>query len=363
MHLIDTFRDPDLARRLIAEIHNLAHRPLAFMEFCGGHTHAIMQHGIRQLMPENVRLLSGPGCPVCVTSQRDIDYAIALSQLPDVVIATFGDMVRVPGTSFTLQEAAAAGSHVRILYSPLDAVRYAQEHPEKQVIFLGVGFETTAPGVAASILQARALALSNYTIFSMHKYTPPGMHAILNAGEVRLHGIIGPGHVSAIIGLDGWQFLPEQYAMPVVVAGFEPVDILLALRNLVELAISGQARALNAYNRSVVPQGNPAALKIMNQVFETTDADWRGFGFIPQSGMGIRPEFQEYDAAVRFALPDVPSREPPGCRCGDVLRGVIEPPACPLYGKACTPQRPKGPCMVSDEGACSAYYLYQTPVE
>lgn len=359
MRFVDEFQDPKLARKLIAEIHALADRPMAFMEFCGGHTHAIMQNGIRQLMPENVRLLSGPGCPVCVTSQRDIDQAIALSQLPDVVLTTFGDMVRVPGTSFTLQEAAAEGSEVRIVYSPLDAVQLAKEHPEKQVVFLGVGFETTAPGVAASVLEADALGLRNYAVFSMHKYTPPAMRAILDAGEVRLDGIIGPGHVSAIIGLNGWKFLPEEYEMPVVVSGFEPVDILLTVRRLVGQVHNGEAFAENAYNRSVVPEGNRTALRIMDTVFEVGEADWRGFGPIPDSGMDVRPAYRQFDARARFALPDVPSREPPGCRCGEVLRGIIEPPDCPLYAKACTPDRPKGPCMVSDEGACSAFYLYQ----
>ncbi|HEB66270.1 MAG TPA: hydrogenase formation protein HypD [Chloroflexi bacterium] len=359
MRFVDEFRDPDLARKLIAEIHALADRPMAFMEFCGGHTHAIMQNGIRQLMPETVRLLSGPGCPVCVTSQRDIDQAIALSQLPDVVLTTFGDMVRVPGTSLTLQEAAAEGSEVRIVYSPLDAVQLAQENPDKQVVFLGVGFETTAPGVAASVLQASALKLENYAVFSMHKYTPPAMRAILDAGEVRLDGIIGPGHVSAIIGLNGWEFLPREYGMPVVVSGFEPVDILLTVRRLVGQVRNGEAYAENAYNRSVLPEGNRTALQIMDTVFEVGEADWRGFGPIPASGMDVRPEYRQFDARARFSLPDVPSREPPGCRCGEVLRGIIEPPDCPLYAKACTPDRPKGPCMVSDEGACSAFYLYQ----
>ncbi len=353
------FRDPLLAHQIIDEIHDVANRPLVLMEFCGGHTHAIMQHGIRQLMPKNVKLLSGPGCPVCVTSQRDIDHAIALSQLPDVTLATFGDMVRVPGTRFTLQEASAAGSQVLIVYSPLDAVRYAQEHPQKQVIFLGVGFETTAPGVAASVLQAQTLRLSNYTVFSMHKYTPPGMKAILDTAEICLDGVIGPGHVSTIIGLNGWRFLPADYNIPVVVTGFEPVDILLAIRELVKLATSDQAKAVNAYQRSVSPDGNPAALEIMNQIFEPVEADWRGFGLMPKSGMGIRSVLHDFDAAIRFHLADIPSREPPGCRCGDVLRGIIEPPKCPLFRQACTPEHPKGPCMVSDEGACSAYFLYQ----
>jgi len=355
------FRDPALARELIAAIHRLADdRPLAFMEFCGGHTHAIMQFGIRQLMPPNLRLLSGPGCPVCVTSQRDIDQAIALAEVPEVTVATFGDMVRVPGTRFTLQEAAANGGDVRIVYSPLDAVQYAHDHPREQVVFLGVGFETTAPGVAASILTARARGIRNYSVFSMHKYTPPGMRAILDAGEVCLNGVLGPGHVSSITGVRWWRFLPDVYNMPVVIAGFEPVDILLAIQALVRLVVAGKAAAVNTYRRSVSEAGNRAAIGIMTQVFEPADADWRGFGVIPESGMAIRPTYRAYDARARFALSEVPSREPPGCRCGDVLRGVIEPPECPLFGQACTPERPKGPCMVSDEGACSAFYLYQS---
>ncbi len=360
MKFVDEFADPKLARMILERIWEIADRPMTFMEFCGGHTHAIMQHGIRQLLPKEVRLLSGPGCPVCVTSQKDIDRAIAISQFPDVILTTFGDMVRVPGTTYTLQEASAAGSDVRIVYSPMDAVKLAQEHPDREVVFLGVGFETTAPGVAASILQAKALGLRNYSVFSMHKYTPPAMRGILDGGEVHLDGIIGPGHVTTITGSNAWEFLPKEYHMPVVVSGFEPVDILLTVKLLVEQVVSGVAKVENAYERSVLPEGNVVAQRIMNQVFEPADADWRGLGSMPLSGMAIRQEFYEFDAQVKFDIPDVPSREPPGCRCGEVLRGVIEPPECPLYGKVCTPDTPKGPCMVSDEGACSAYYLYQT---
>ena len=359
---MSSFRNPTLARSLLAAIAEMAARPMTFMEFCGGHTHAIMQSGIRQALPANVRLLSGPGCPVCVTDQQDIDQAIALAGLPDVTLTTFGDMMRVPGTTQTLQEAAAAGADVRVVYSPLDAVTLAEEHPERQVVFLGVGFETTAPGVAAAIQMARARGVSNFSVFSMHKYTPPAMRAILDAGEVRLDGVIGPGHVSTIIGLRAWDFLPHDYGIPVVVAGFEPVDILLAVRMLVEQVVAGKAKTANAYSRSVRSEGNQAALQVMHQVFEPADAAWRGFGVLPGSGMGVRPEYRAFDARARFTLPDIPSREPPGCRCGEVLRGVIEPPACPLFGKICTTDHPLGPCMVSDEGACAAYYLYQIDV-
>ncbi len=360
MRFVDEFENPVLARKLIAEIAGMATKPMSFMEFCGGHTHAIMQFGIRQLLPEYVRLMSGPGCPVCVTSQKDIDRAIALSQFPGVLLTTFGDMMRVPGTTYTLQEASAAGSDVRIVYSPMDAVRLAQEHSDRDVVFLGVGFETTAPGIAASILQAARLGLKNYFVFSMHKYTPPAMRGILDGGEVHLDGIIGPGHVATITGSNAWKFLPLEYHMPVVVSGFESVDILLTVRMLVEQVMTGKAEVANAYGRSVFPEGNVVAQRIMDQVFQMADADWRGLGVLPMSGMAIRPEYSAFDAEVRFEIPDVPSREPPGCRCGEVLRGVIEPPECPLFGKICTPDTPRGPCMVSDEGACSAYYLYQT---
>ncbi len=359
MKFVDEFKDPGLARKILKRIQQLADRPMAFMEFCGGHTHAIMQHGIRQLLPENVRLLSGPGCPVCVTSQKDIDRAIALSKFPDVIITTFGDMVRVPGTTYTLQEASASGSDVRIVYSPMDAVKLAQEHPGREVIFLGVGFETTAPGIAASILQAERLGLRNYSVFSMHKYTPPAMRGILDGGEVHLDGVIGPGHVTTVTGSKAWEFLPKEYRMPVVVSGFEPLDILLTVEMLVEQVVKGEARVENAYGRSVLPEGNVVAQQIMDRVFQPADADWRGLGIMPLSGMAIRPEYSAFDAETKFDIPDVPSREPPGCRCGEVLRGVIEPPECPLFGKVCTPDTPRGPCMVSDEGACSAYYLYQ----
>ena len=353
------FRDPQLSKQLLSAIEQLADRPMTFMEFCGGHTHAIMQHGIRQALPSQVRLLSGPGCPVCVTDQRDIDQAIALAQLPEVTLTTFGDMMRVPGTTQTLQEAAAAGADVRVVYSPLDAVSLAEAHPDRQVIFLGVGFETTAPGVAAAVLQAQHRGVKNFTVFSMHKYTPPAMRAILDAGEVRLDGVIGPGHVSTIIGLRAWDFLPQDYGIPIVVSGFEPVDILLAVKMLVEQVVRGKAMAENGYNRSVRPEGNLAALGIMHQIFHPDDAAWRGFGILPESGMGIRVDFQQFDARKRFTIPDIPSREPPGCRCGEVLRGVIEPPECPLFARVCTPAKPLGPCMVSDEGACAAHFLYQ----
>ncbi len=355
------FRDPARGKQLVAAIHRAAERlpqPVAFMEFCGGHTHAIMQAGIRQLLPQHVQLLSGPGCPVCVTAQRDIDRTIALAQRPRLTLATFGDMLRVPGTSLSLQEAAARGADVRVVYSPLDAVALARAHPDRDVVFLGVGFETTAPGVAAAVLQAQAEGLANFSVVSLHKFTPPAMRAILEAGDVRLHGVIGPGHVSAIIGWQAWRFLPETYGLPVAVAGFEAVDILLAVLTLVRMAAAGRADVVNTYGRAVRPQGNTAAQAVMAQVFAVGDAAWRGLGVLPQSGMALRPAWRAFDAWARFDVPPVASREPPGCRCGDVLRGVLTPPECALFGRVCTPETPKGPCMVSDEGACAAWYRY-----
>lgn len=358
MKFVDEFRDPRLARALLAQIRERASRPIRLMEFCGGHTHAILRFGIRQLLPPTVEMLSGPGCPVCVTAAADLDHAIALAHVPGVILTTFGDMVRVPGSRGSLQNAKAESADVRIVYSPMDAVRLAQRNPERPVIFLGVGFETTAPGVAASILQARAQGLTNFTVLSLHKLTPPATRAILDAGEVRLSGILGPGHVTTVIGAEAWAFLPREYGIPIAIAGFEPLDILRGIAMLAEQASEGSARVDNAYSRSVQPQGNRAALDAMNRVFEVADAEWRGVGAIPASGLAIRAEYLAYDAARVFPVDVAPPRERPGCRCGEVLRGVLLPTACPLFRRVCTPENPVGPCMVSAEGACAAHYQY-----
>ncbi|MDH7487895.1 MAG: hydrogenase formation protein HypD [Anaerolineae bacterium] len=358
MKFIDEFRDPRLARSLVEHIRQRAHKPMRLMEFCGGHTHAILRFGIRQALPPTVEMLSGPGCPVCVTAAADLDRAIAMAGVPGVILATFGDMIRVPGSRESLQQAKARGADVRIVYSPLDAVRLAEQEPARPVVFLGVGFETTAPGVAASILDAHARGIENYYVLCLHKLTPPATRAILDSGEVNLSGILGPGHVTTIIGTKAWEFLPHEYGVPIAVAGFEPLDILRGISLLVERIAGGEARVDNAYSRSVLPEGNRAAQDMMNRVFEVADAEWRGLGTIPASGLRIRLEFQVHDAALAFPVDVPPSREPPGCRCGDVLRGVLAPPSCPLFGKACTPEHPVGPCMVSAEGACAAYYQF-----
>jgi hydrogenase expression/formation protein HypD len=267
-------------------------------------------------------------------------------------------MIRVPGSHTTLARAKAEGADVRVVYSPLDALRIARENPTRAVIFVGVGFETTAPMVASSVLAAEAEGLTNFTVFGTHKLTPPATRAILDAGEVALDGIIGPGHVTAVIGADAWRFLPDEYGIPVAISGFEPLDMLRAVLALVEMAESGRADVTNAYTRSVRLEGNPAAQAAMGQVFEIADAKWRGFGVVPDSGLQIRPAYGRFDAARVFPIEVASTHEPPGCRCGEVLRGVLLPPECALFGKTCTPQNPFGPCMVSAEGACAAYYQY-----
>jgi hydrogenase expression/formation protein HypD len=361
MKYIDEFRDPALARRLVEEIRRGASQrdaPVQLMEFCGGHTHAIFRFGLRETLAPGVEMRSGPGCPVCVTAAADLDRAIALAEVSGVTLATFGDMVRVPGSRGTLQDARARGADVRIVYSPLDALALARENPAREVVFLGVGFETTAPGVAATVAQAHEEGLDNFSVLSLHKLTPPAMRAILDAGEVALDGIVGPGHVSAVVGSDAWRFLPRAYGMPVAVAGFEPLDLLGAVSALVGMAVGGEARVVNAYGRGVRAGGNPAALEMLDGVFEPTDAAWRGFGVVPHSGLVLRPAFSAHDAARRFPLDVEPAEEPAGCLCGEVLRGVVLPPECPLFRSVCSPRNPIGPCMVSAEGSCAAYYKY-----
>jgi len=359
VRFLDEFRNPGLARKLAAHIREKSTRPVRFMEFCGSHTHAIFKNGIRQLLPPTVELLSGPGCPVCVTSNADLDRAIALAQVPGVVLATFGDMLKVPGSHSSLQEAKARGADVRVVYSATDALELARASPQRSVIFLGVGFETTAPTVAASVLQASEEGLHNYYVFSMHKLTPPVMAALLRSGETRLDGVIAPGHVSAIVGWRAWEFLPREFNMPCVVAGFEPLDILLCIDRLVKQVEAGEASAESVYTRGVRPEGNQEALRLMYRVFEPAPATWRGIGTVPESGLHLKRAYQRFDAEATFRVPVPDARENPACICGEVLRGVKTPLECSLFGRACTPDRPAGPCMVSTEGSCAAYYLYR----
>jgi hydrogenase expression/formation protein HypD len=355
----EEYRNPKLIAPLVERIRAYVGRPLRFMEFCGGHTHAIMRYGLRPLVAPAVELVSGPGCPVCVTSSADLDRAIALSEVPGLVLATFGDMLRVPGSRESLQEAKARGADVRMVYSSLDALDLARKNPDKAVAMLGVGFETTAPTIAAAILRAEQEKLDNFYALSLHKLTPPATRAILDAGEVHLDGIIGPGHVTTIIGSEAWEFLPRDYHLSCAISGFEPLDMLQAIGDLVEMGGSGRPAVKNPYARSVSGQGNPTALQMLDRVFQPADADWRGLGVVPASGLVFREAYARFDAARAFDIVARPSIEPKGCRCGEVLRGVMRPPECALFARACDPAHPVGPCMVSAEGACAAYYQYR----
>jgi hydrogenase expression/formation protein HypD len=358
MRFIDEFRDPEQAARLLDAIRRRSRRQVRLMEFCGGHTHAIFKFGLRQLLPSTVTLLSGPGCPVCVTASTDLDRAMAMAHLDQVIMTTFGDMMRVPGSRGSLQDAKARGADVRMVYSTLDALSMARANPDRPVIFLGIGFETTAPTVAAAIAEAQSEGLDNFSVLSLHKLTPPATRAILDAGEVRLSGIIGPGHVTTIIGSDSWRFLPDDYGIPCAIAGFEPLDILQAVYFLVDMLERTSPAVHNAYGRSVTSEGNRVALRVMEQVFRVDAAEWRGLGTVASSGLSIREQYAAFDAARLFPVQVGPSPEPQGCRCGEILRGVTTPPQCPLFERVCTPASPIGPCMVSSEGACAAYAQY-----
>ena len=352
------FKDPKLARGLIETIHRLAPEHATLMEVCGTHTVAIARNGIRDLMPEGLRLASGPGCPVCVTCNRDIDTVIALARIPNVTITTFGDMTRVPGSTSSLLAEQAAGRSVEIVYSPLDALAFAKAHPEREVVFVGVGFETTTPLVAMAIKRAKAMGLSNFTVFAAHKNMPGALELLVGDPTLELDALILPGHVSTIIGAEPYRFLAEKYGIPGVITGFEPVDVLQGIAMLVRQLHEGRAEIEIAYARGVMPEGNPVALAAIDEVFETCTATWRGLGDIPGSGYRIRDEFANFDAVRRFE-PDVePTRDPKGCRCGDVLRARIAPNECPLFRTVCTPENPVGPCMVSSEGSCAAHYRY-----
>ena len=353
------FKDPKLARGLIDSIGKLAPvQGATLMEVCGTHTVAIARNGIRNLMPESVRLASGPGCPVCVTSNKDIDTVIALTRVPNVTIATFGDMTRVPGSTSSLLKEQASGRSVQIVYSPLDAIALAQQQPERQIVFVGVGFETTTPLVAMAIKRAAALDLKNFSVFAAHKNMPGALEAIINDPRLSVDALILPGHVSTIIGVEPYRFLAEKYGIPGVITGFEPVDVLQGIAKIMCQLHEGRADIEIAYARGVMPQGNPVALAAIDEVFETCPATWRGLGEIPGSGYRIRERFARFDAVRRFAPSVEPTQDPKGCRCGDVLRGIMAPDECPLFRTVCTPENPVGPCMVSSEGSCAAYYRY-----
>lgn len=326
------------------------------MEFCGGHTAAIFRAGIRGMLPPTLRLHSGPGCPVCVTSNADLDLAMQLARLPQVTLATYGDMMKVPGSRASLADLRAEGADVVMVYSTLDALDLAVRRPDREVVFFAVGFETSAPAAAAVLSLARARGVRNFSLCSVMKLTIPAAQALFRGGEVKVDGILGPGHVSAIIGAEAWSDLARDTGVPIVISGFEHSDILYALVHLVDLLDEGKGGVHNRYPRSVRPEGNRHAWDMVLSTFVIEDAVWRGFGPIPASGLGVAPAWADFDARRRFDLQPGESREHPACRCGEVLRGLIDPPSCAVFGTACTPSRPLGPCMVSDEGACAAWF-------
>ena len=355
---MEEYRDPEISKKIVDGIILDSKKPVRLMEVCGTHTVSIFRSGIRSLLPDTIKLLSGPGCPVCVTAQSEIDAFMELAGMDDLIITTFGDLMRVPGTNSSLQKEHAKGRDIRMVYSSTDALEIAQKNPDKQVVFLGVGFETTAPTIAASIHMAKQMNVTNYSVFSAHKRVPPALAALLETGGIRVDGFLLPGHVSTIIGANAYDHVCEAYHLPCVVAGFEPMDILQAISMLVKDIQAGAATVKNAYVRAVTPSGNQKALELMNSVFEPMDASWRGIGLIPASGLKIRNAYSAYDAQKVFDIRLKESEEPKGCECGNILMGQKEPPECPLYAKVCTPTGPVGPCMVSSEGTCAAYYKY-----
>jgi hydrogenase expression/formation protein HypD len=364
MKFIDEFRDQtlvqDLARRLMA-LAPLTENPATVMEVCGTHTMAAARFGLKSLLPPEVRLISGPGCPVCVTDQVDLDAFLALGAEPRVVLVSFGDMLRVPGSHTSLEGLRAQGAAVRVVYSPLDAVELARQTPEKHLVFFGVGFETTMPATALAIRTAAQYGLDNFSVWCVHKTMPAALKALLAGGEVRVSGLLCPGHVTTIIGTAAYDFIPAEFGLPCAVAGFEPVDMLLGIESILRQLKEGKATVDNVYTRAVRTPANPRAQALLEEVFAPEDASWRGLGVIPGSGVRIQEAYARFDARVRF--PQVWERlsppPPSACRCGEVLRGVLRPGECPLFAGKCTPAQPLGPCMVSSEGACAAAYRYE----
>ena len=363
MKYLDAFRAKEPLQAVLSRIKSLPSNPLSIMEVCGTHTVSISRFGLRSLLPTHIRLISGPGCPVCVTSQGDVDLVIMLAREgrghEKCIIATFGDMMRVPGSNTSLMKERARGADVRIVYSPADALTIAAENPGAEVVFFAVGFETTSPTIAATVLKAQHSNIDNFSIISNHKLIPPAMHVLLEDPTTAIDGFLCPGHVSAIIGIKPYQNIVERYRKGCVVSGFEPLDIILSTYRLMLQIQEGAPRVEIEYSRVVQAEGNARALQLLSRVFDVTDARWRGFGVIPQSGLALNDEFSRYDAVKKFGLtaPDV--SDPNACQCGQVLKGIITPPECPLFAKTCNPEEPVGACMVSSEGTCAAYYKYE----
>lgn len=358
MKHLDEYRQAHLVKGILEDLRRRVTRPWVIMEICGGQTHSIVRHGLDQLLPEAIELVHGPGCPVCVTSLELIDKAQAIAARPEVIFASYGDMLRVPGSGRDLFAVRAAGGDVRVVYSPLDAVRLAQENPGRQVVFFAIGFETTAPANVMSVLQARALGLRNYSVLVSHVCVPPAMHAILGSPHNRVQGFLAAGHVCTVMGYHEYEPIAARYRVPIVVTGFEPLDLVQGIRLTVEQLESGRAEVENAYARAVTREGNAAAQQVIGQVFEVCDRNWRGIGRIPASGWRLRPEYAEFDAELRFDVQALRSEESPLCIAGQILQGLRRPADCTAFGGQCTPEHPLGATMVSSEGACAAYYRY-----
>jgi hydrogenase expression/formation protein HypD len=358
MKYVTEYRDAQKVGLVLDDIRATVTEPWVLMEICGGQTHAIVRHGIDQLLPPEIELVHGPGCPVCVTPLELIDKALAIAAMPDVIFTSYGDMLRVPGSGQDLFSVRARGADVRIVYSPLDAVKIAQQNPDKQVVFFAIGFETTAPANAMSVIQAKAFGLTNYSILVSHVRVPPAMHAILGSPQNRVQGFLAAGHVCAVMGY--WEYPPiaEQYGVPIVVTGFEPLDIVLGIRDTVRLLEAGQVKVENAYARAVTLEGNRPGQAVIDRVFASCDRKWRGVGVIPQSGWCLRPEVADFDAENRFQVAHIQPEESPLCIAGQILQGLKRPGDCPAFGNQCTPEHPLGATMVSSEGACAAYYQY-----
>ena len=358
MKYVTEYRDADLVKGVLDEIRRTVTQPWVVMEICGGQTHSIMRNGIDQLLPSEIELVHGPGCPVCVTPLELIDKAIAIASRPQVIFTSYGDMLRVPGSERDLFSVRAAGGDVRVVYSPLDAVKIAQQNPDREVIFFAIGFETTAPPNSMSVSQAQALGLDNFSVLVSHVRVPPAIHTILGSSHNRVQGFLAAGHVCAVMGY--WEYPPiaEAYNVPIVVTGFEPLDIVRGILHVVRLLESGEVAAENAYTRVVTFEGNKPAQALIQRVFETCDRKWRGIGVIPQSGWKLRPEFAAFDAERRFHVEDIQAEESPLCIAGLILQGLKKPYDCEAFGRQCTPEQPLGATMVSAEGACAAYYRY-----
>jgi hydrogenase expression/formation protein HypD len=358
MKYLDEFRDPDLAQHLLDEIHALATQHWSLMEICGGQTHAIIRNGLDQLLPPTLELIHGPGCPVCVTPLAIIDQALAIAARPDVIFCSFGDMLRVPGSEQDLFQVKSAGGDVRIVYSPLDALKLAQAHPTREVVFFAIGFETTAPANAMAVYQAKQLGLTNFSMLVSHVLVPPAIAAIMEAPANRVQAFLAAGHVCSVMG--AWQYEPlvERYQIPIVITGFEPLDVLAGIRLAVKQLAEGRAEVENAYPRAVRAEGNIAAQRLLAEVFALTNRTWRGIGTIPASGWRLRASYAQFDAEHKFAVGHINTQESTLCRSGDVLQGKLKPHQCPAFGKECTPRTPLGATMVSSEGACAAYYQY-----